>query len=208
MMLCAVLSTVIGLSSGYVAAMLGGLYSKNLRSDMFNKVQSFSLNEIDRFSTASLITRSTNDVTQLQMFISGGLRMVIRTPISVAVALVKIWGKHWQWTSLTGGAIFLVMIIVVIVIRYAHPRFRRMQELTDELNKATRENLTGIRVIRAYNAEQYQEEKFENANNKLSDNMLAAQTVMSSTRPFMGFINNGLTVGIYLIGAYLINQNT
>ena len=207
MMLCAVLSTVIGLSSGYVAAMLGGLYSKNLRSDMFNKVQSFSLNEIDRFSTASLITRSTNDVTQLQMFISGGLRMVIRTPISVAVALVKIWGKHWQWTSLTGGAIFLVMIIVVIVIRYAHPRFRRMQELTDKLNKATRENLTGIRVIRAYNAEQYQEEKFENANNKLSDNMLAAQTVMSSTRPFMGFINNGLTVGIYLIGAYLINQN-
>ena len=206
MMLLALLSTLIGLSSGYIAAMLGGLYSKNLRSDMFNKVQSFSLNEIDKFSTASLITRSTNDVTQLQMFISGGLRMVIRTPISVAVALVKIWGKHWQWTSLTGGAIIAVMIIVVIVIRYAHPRFRKMQELTDELNKATRENLTGIRVIRAYNAEEYQQAKFEDANNKLSDNMLAAQTVMSSTRPFMRFVNNGLTVGIYLIGAYLINE--
>ena len=206
MMLLALLSTLIGLSSGYIAAMLGGLYSKNLRSDMFNKVQSFSLNEINKFSTASLITRSTNDVTQLQMFISGGLRMVIRTPISVAVALVKIWGKHWQWTSLTGGAIIAVMIIVVIVIRYAHPRFRKMQELTDELNKATRENLTGIRVIRAYNAEEYQQAKFEDANNKLSDNMLAAQTVMSSTRPFMRFVNNGLTVGIYLIGAYLINE--
>ena len=206
MMLLAVLSTLIGLSSGYISAMLGGLYSKNLRSDMFNKVQSFSLNEIDRFSTASLITRSTNDVTQLQMFISGGLRMVIRTPISVAVALVKIWGKHWQWTSLTGGAIVVVIMIVVIVIRYAHPRFRKMQDLTDELNKATRENLTGIRVIRAYNAEEYQQAKFEDANNRLSDNMLAAQTVMSSTRPFMGFVNNGLTVGIYLIGAFLINE--
>ncbi|MBQ5341646.1 MAG: ABC transporter ATP-binding protein [Oscillospiraceae bacterium] len=206
MMLLALLSTAIGLSSGYISAMLGGLYSKHLRSDIFNKVQSFSLNEIDRFSTASLITRSTNDITQLQMFISGGLRMIIRTPISVVVALIKIWGKHWQWTSLTGGAIIAVMVIVVIVIRYAHPRFRKMQDLTDELNKATRENLTGIRVIRAYNAEEYQEKKFEEANENLSYNMLAAQTVMSSTRPFMRFVNDGLTIGIYLIGAYLINK--
>ena len=206
MMLLALLSTAIGLTSGYISAMLGGLYSKHLRSDIFNKVQSFSLNEIDRFSTASLITRSTNDITQLQMFISGGLRMIIRTPISVVVALIKIWGKHWQWTSLTGGAIIAVIVIVVIVIRYAHPRFRKMQDLTDELNKATRENLTGIRVIRAYNAEEYQEKKFEEANENLSYNMLAAQTVMSSTRPFMRFVNDGLTVGIYLIGAYLINK--
>jgi ATP-binding cassette subfamily B protein len=206
MMLLALLSTAIGLTSGYISAMLGGLYSKHLRSDIFNKVQSFSLNEIDRFSTASLITRSTNDITQLQMFISGGLRMIIRTPISVVVALIKIWGKHWQWTSLTGGAIIAVMVIVVIVIRYAHPRFRKMQDLTDELNKATRENLTGIRVIRAYNAEEYQEKKFEEANENLSYNMLAAQTVMSSTRPFMRFVNDGLTVGIYFIGAYLINK--
>ena len=206
MMLLALLSTLIGLTSGYVSAMLGGLYSKHLRSDIFNKVQSFSLNEIDRFSTASLITRSTNDVTQMQMFIAGGLRMIIRTPISVVVALIKIWGKHWQWTSLTGGAIIAVMCIVVVVIKYAHPRFRKMQDLTDELNKTTRDNLTGIRVIRAYNAEDYQENKFRDANEKLSSNMLAAQTVMSSTRPVMRFVNDGLTVGIYLIGAYLINQ--
>jgi ATP-binding cassette subfamily B protein len=206
MMLLALLSTLIGLSSGYISAMLGGLYSKHLRSDIFDKVQSFSLNEIDRFSTASLITRSTNDITQLQMFIAGGLRMIVRTPISVVVALVKIWGKHWEWTSLTGGAVIAVMIIVVIVIRYAHPRFRKMQDLTDELNKTTRENLTGIRVIRAYNAEEYQENKFRTANENLSNNMLAAQTIMSSTRPVMRFVNNGLTVGIYLIGAFLINQ--
>ena len=206
MMLLALLSTVIGLSSGYISAMLGGLYSKHLRSDIFDKVQSFSLNEIDRFSTASLITRSTNDITQMQMFIAGGLRMIVRTPISVVVALVKIWGKHWEWTSLTGGAVIAVMIIVVIVIRYAHPRFRKMQDLTDELNKTTRENLTGIRVIRAYNAEEYQENKFRTANENLSNNMLAAQTIMSSTRPVMRFVNNGLTVGIYLIGAFLINQ--
>ena len=108
--------------------------------------------------------------------------MIIRTPISVAVALIKIWGKHWQWTSLTGGAIIAVMAIVVIVIRYAHPRFRKMQDLTDELNKATRENLTGIRVIRAYNAEEYQEKKFEEANENLSYNMLAAQTVLGSAK--------------------------
>ena len=204
MLLLSVLSTVIGLVSGFVSARLGGLYSMHLRSDIFDKVQSFSLNEIDRFSTASLITRSTNDITQLQMFVSGGLRMIIRTPITVTVALVKIWGKHWQWTSLTAGAIVLIGMLVMIVIKYAHPRFRKMQDLTDELNKATRENLTGIRVIRAYNAEQYQEEKFRNANDNLSNNMLAAQTVMSMTRPVMRFVNNGLTVGIYLIGAYLI----
>jgi len=206
MMLCAVLSTFISLTSGFVTSMLGSLFSRNLRSDIFNKVESFSLNEIDRFSTASLITRSTNDVQQMQMFVTRGLGMIIRTPISVTVALVKIWGKHWQWTSLTAGAVCVVIGIVFVVIKYAHPRFRRMQEFTDQLNKATRENLTGIRVIRAYNADKYQESKFEEANNRLSDNMLQAQTVMSFTGPVMRFTNNALTVGIYLIGAYLIGR--
>lgn len=204
MILCAILSMTLTLVSGYVSAQLAAMFSRDLRSDIFNAVQGFSLEEIDRFSTASLITRSTNDVTQIQDFMSRGILMLFRVPITIGLALMKIVGKHWQWTSLTAGAVVIVLIMVVFIIFYAHPRFRKMQILTDDLNRVTRENLTGIRIVRAYNAEEYQEEKFSEANDRLTTNSLQAERAMTLTWPTMRFMNNALTVGIYCVGAYII----
>ena len=204
MLLCAVLAMCLSLLSGFVSARLAALFSRDLRSDIFNAVENFSLEEIDRFSTASLITRSTNDVTQIQNFMSRGLRMIINTPITVTIAMIKIWGKSWQWTSLLGAGVVMVLMVVIYLIKYAHPRFRRMQLLTDNLNQVTRENLTGIRVVRAYNAEGYMQDKFSDANDILTDNALQARRAMNLMRPVMRFTNNGLTVGIYCIGAYII----
>lgn len=201
---CAVLSMILTIISGFVSARLAATFSRNLRTNIFSKVQSFSLAEIERFSTASLITRSTNDVAQLQNFIAGGFNMIIRTPITLVIALSKISGKHWEWTALTAGAVFIVICLVIFIISYAHPRFRRMQMLTDALNLTMRENLTGIRVVRAYNAEDYQEAKFDTANDNLTSNQLQAQRAMAVMRPTMGFVNNALTVGIYLIGGLII----
>ena len=204
MLLCAIASMVTTFVSGFVSAKLAAEFSRHLRSDIFRKVQSFSMEEIDRFSTASLITRSTNDVTQLQNFVSRGLLMVVRTPLTVGIALVKIAGKNWAWTSLTAGAVVIILLAVGFVVTYAHPRFRRMQSLTDDLNRATRENLTGIRVVRAYNAESYQEKKFSDSNDRLTNNAMLAQQAMAVMNPTMRLVNNGLTIGIYLIGAYAI----
>lgn len=204
MLACAVLSMLLSFVSGFVTAMLAATFSRHLRKDIFEKVQSFSLEEIDRFSTSSLITRSTNDVAQLQNFIAGGFAMIIRTPITVAIALAKITGKHWQWRAVTAGAVFVVICVVIFIITYAHPRFRRMQALTDELNRAMRENLTGIRVVRAYNAEEFQEAKFSEANDNLTANHRSAQLAMSVMHPVMSFTNNALNVAIYCIGGLII----
>lgn len=204
MILCAIFSMALTLVSGYVSAQLAAMFSRDLRSNIFHAVQNFSLEEIDRFSTASLITRSTNDVTQIQDFMSRGVLMVFRVPITIGLALMKIIGKHWQWTSLTAGAVVIVLMMVSFIILYAHPRFRKMQILTDDLNRVTRENLTGIRIVRAYNAETYQEEKFSRANDRLTTNALQAERAMMMTWPTMRFMNNALTVGIYCIGAYVI----
>ncbi len=201
---CALLSMLLTFVAGYITAMLAAVFSRNLRTGLFDKVESFSLQEMDRFSTASLITRSTNDVAQLQGFISGGFVMMIRTPITVAVALMKITGKHWQWRAVTAGAVFIVICVVVFIIRYAHPRFRKMQTLTDDLNRTMRENLTGIRVVRAYNAEGFQEAKFDDANDRLTRNHRSAQLAMSIMQPIMRFTNNALNVAIYCIGGIII----
>ena len=201
---CALLSMLLTFAAGYITALLAATFSRNLRSSLFDKVESFSLQEMDRFSTASLITRSTNDVAQLQGFISGGFVMMIRTPVTVAVALLKITGKHWQWRAVTAGAVFIVICVVIFIIRYAHPRFRKMQTLTDELNRTMRENLTGIRVVRAYTAEAYQEAKFDGANDRLTRNHRSAQLAMSVMQPVMRFTNNALNVAIYCIGGLLI----
>ena len=201
---CALLSMLLTFAAGYITAMLAATFSRNLRSRLFEKVESFSLQEMDRFSTASLITRSTNDVAQLQNFISGGFAMIIRTPITISIALMKITGKHWQWRAVTAGAVFIVICVVVFIIRYAHPRFRKMQTLTDELNRTMRESLTGIRVVRAYNAEAFQESKFDEANDRLTRNHKSAQLAMSVMQPVMRFTNNALNVAIYCIGGIII----
>ena len=204
MMLYAVVSAFLTLGSRFVSAQLSGNFSMHLREDIFHSVEEFSPAEIDRFSTASLITRSTNDITQIQHFFATGLTMIIRLPITLVVAISKIVGKHWQWTSVMVAAMMILLSVMAAVLRYARPRFMRMQYLTDNLNRVTREHLTGIRVIRAYNAENYQESRFDEANNALTDNSLYAHYAMDAMRPAMRIINNGLNVSIYIIGAYLI----
>ncbi len=206
MLLFAVISALLTLISGFVSAQLSGHFSMHLREDIFHCVEDFSPAEIDRFSTASLITRSTNDVTQIQNIFSRGLTMIIRLPLTLVVAIGKIRGKHWQWTSVTMGAVMLLLTVMFFVLRYAQPRFKRMQYLTDNVNRVTRENLTGIRVIRAYNAESYQEGRFADANDALTNNSLQAHYSMDVMRPTMRFINNGLNIAIYIIGAYLISE--
>lgn len=204
MLVCAVASAVAAIAADYTTTKLASMFSSQLRQAMYQKVESFSLGEIDGFSTASLITRSTNDVTQIQNFMSRGLRMLISMPFTAGWALFKISTRYWQWTAMTAATVALVSCVVIFMIIYAHPRLRRRQQMTDDLSRTLRENLTGIRVIRAYNAEQYQQAKFEQANDVLTDNEIKAHHAMSLMRPSIKFANNFLTVGIYVIGAYLI----
>ena len=155
MLLCAIGGSLCAVATGFLASRLAANFSRRLRGEIFDRVQAFSREEMDRFSTASLITRSTNDVTQIQNFVSRGLQGIVRAPILAAWALAKISLRHWEWTAVTGGGVLIVVMTVVFMVLYAQPRFRRVQTLTDDLNKVTRENLTGIRVVRAYNAEEY-----------------------------------------------------
>lgn len=206
MLLCAFGSLAASIFVGYLAARIAAGFSRNLRHDIFNKVQSFSLGEINRFSTPSLITRSTNDVTQVQMIIALGLQVMIKAPIMAVWAIIKIAGKGTEWTLATAGFVVFLIIVISIVFTLATPRFRRMQWLTDSVNRITRENLTGLRVIRAYNAEPYQHERFEGANNNLTNTQLFTSRVMSVISPCMTIIMNGLTLSIYWIGAVLIQN--
>lgn len=162
------------------------------------------MEEINRFSTASLITRTTNDVTQIQMLVAMGLQVLLKAPIMAVWAIGKIQSKSWQWTAATFAAVAFMLVLIIIAVAFAMPRFKRIQTLTDNLNRVTRENLTGLRVVRAYNAEGYQEGKFQEANQALTSNNLAANRVMAIMFPGMNLVMNGLTLAIYWIGAYLI----
>lgn len=204
MLLCALGSLASSCVVGFFVARIAAAISKRLRSLVYDKVQSFSMEEINHFSTASLITRSTNDVVQVQMFISMGMQVMIKAPIMGVWAILKISGKEWQWSLATGIAILFILVILVFVALFALPRFRKIQGLTDNLNNVTRENLLGMRVVRAYNAEEYQEKKFEEANEKLTHNNLVASRVMAIMNPGMSIAMNGLSLSIYWIGAYLI----
>ena len=206
MIACALGSVLAAIISKYFTSKLGSQFGYRLREDIFTHVQSFGLEEIDSFTTASLITRSTNDVRQIQNFVSGGLQTVVTMPITFVWALVKISTKQWQWTAFTAACVSLIIMVLTFVVLYAHPRQRRIQGYTDELNKVMREALTGVRVIRAYNAEDYQQEKFQLANDTLTANTLQARRAMGLMNPTMKFINSFLNVGIYTIGAYLISE--
>lgn len=206
MLVCALGSVALAFIVGFFAAKIAAGVSKRLRSAMFSKVASFSLEEINGFSTASLITRSTNDIMQVQMAIAMGLQVIIKAPILAVWAILKILGKSWQWTVVTGGAVVVLMCIVLVVMIFAMPKFKKMQFLTDDLNRVTRENLTGIRVVRAYNAEGYQSAKFEKENSRLTSNILAASRVMAIMMPGINLVMSGLSLAIYWVGAYLIND--
>lgn len=206
MLLCALGSLAAAVLTALIASRIASNFSANLRSLLFNKVQSFSMAEIGKFSTASLITRSTNDVTQVQMFIVMGLQVIIKAPITAIWAIFKIEDKSWQWTLSTGVAVVLLLIVVITCVLISMPKFKMMQKLTDNLNRVTRENLTGLSVVRAYNAEEYQENKFDAANTALTDTSLFAHRVMAFMMPGIQFINSGLSLAIYWIGAILINS--
>ncbi len=206
MLLCAFGSLASAIFVGYLASMISATFSKNLRKKLFENVESFGMEEIKRFSTSSLITRTTNDITNVQMFISMGLQMLIKAPITAAWAIFKILNKSWQWSAVTGGAVIILIITVVILMITVLPKFKIVQKLIDNINSLTRENLTGIRVVRAFNAEKYQENKFKLGNDKLTKTQLFNQRTMSILSPIMYMVMNVLTLSIYMIGAVLINN--
>ncbi len=206
MLLCAVGSMLVSMCTVFLAAKVAAGFSVRLRGKVFDKTLSFSMEEISRFSTASLITRSTNDIMQVQMLIIMGLQIVIRAPIMAVWAILKITGKAWEWTAATGFAVAFLCVLIAIVVFIALPKFRVIQTLTDQLNRVTRENLSGIRVVRAYNAEGYQEEKFEQANNDLTKTNLFTGRTMAILFPSIGLMMSGMNLAIYWIGAVIINN--
>jgi ATP-binding cassette subfamily B protein len=197
-------SLLTALAIGYLAAYVATSLSKRIRSLEFSRVQSFSAAEVNRFSTASLITRATNDVTQVQMAVAMGLQVIIKAPILAGWAIIKISGKSWQWTTATAVAIVVMLVVIFVLMYFVVPRFKRIQWLTDEVNRHVRENLKGIRVIRAYNAEDYQEQKFEKANEDLTSNNLFTGRAMALMMPVMSAVMSMLSLSIYWIGAIII----
>jgi len=204
MLLCAVGSLTATFIVGYFVAKIAVGLSMRLREKTFQKTMSFSMEEIGTFSTSSLITRSTNDITQIQTFVVMGLQAIVKAPIMAVWAIMKIAGKSWQWTATIGIAVVILLTLLITIIVLAMPKFSKIQKLTDNLNRVTRENLTGIRVVRAYNAEEYQSEKFEKANDDLTKTNLFTNRLMSIQQPVMRVIMSGLTLAIYWVGVYLI----
>ena len=206
MLLCAFGSLASAVITGYIISKLSSNFSLNIREKLFDKVQNLSMNEIKKFQTSSLITRTTNDVTQVEMIIAMGLQMLIKAPITAIWAITKILNKSWQWSAITAIAVLIILIMITILVTIVVPKFKKVQKLTDQVNNKTRENIKGIRVIRAFNAEKYQEDKFEETNNELTNNQLFTQKAMSFMSPIMYLIMYGLTLAIYFVGAYIIEE--
>lgn len=206
MLACALGSLLAAVCTSICASKISSNFSANLRGQVFHKVQSFSMEEIGNFSTASLITRSTNDITQVQMLIVMGLEVLLKAPIMAVWALCKISTKNWQWTASTGVAVVVLLSFVFVCVAVALPKFKKLQSLTDNLNRVTRENLTGLNVVRAYNAEGYQQKKFNDANDELTKTQLFANRTMGTMMPGIQMVMNGLMLAIYWIGAYLISN--
>ncbi len=205
MLLCAFGSLVSSIIVGFCVARIAAGLSMQIREAVYDKVMDFSMEEIGHFSTPSLITRSTNDVTQVMLVIALGMQVLVRAPIMAVMALVKISGKSWQWTTATAIAVVLILALLSIVFAIVIPKFMKIQTLTDNLNRVTRENLSGIRIVRAYNAEDYQEKKFRKANEELTGTNLFTQRTMAIMQPGMAFIMSCLTLSIYWVGVYMID---
>lgn len=205
MLLCTLGSMASSMFVGYFAAKVAAGLAKTLRGRVYDKTMDFSMQEIDRFSAASLINRTTNDITQIQNLVAMGLQAIVKAPIMAVWAICKIAGKNWQWTAATAVAVFILIIVLTIILIFALPRFKKIQGLTDNLNRVTREQLTGIRVVRAYNAERYHEDKFSKANDEVTMTNMIANRVMALMSPTMTLLSSGLTLTVYWIGAYLID---
>ena len=205
MLACALGSALSAVAVGFFVARIAAAVSFRLRAQVFDKVESFSMEEISRFSTASLITRTTNDIMQVQMVMSMGLQMVIKAPILAVWAVCKILTRQWEWSVVTAAAVVLMLALMLFILVAVFPKFRKVQKLTDNLNSVTRENLTGVRVVRAYNAEKYQENKFAKANGELTKTQLFTSRAMAIMAPVMTMVMSGMSLAIYWIGAYLID---
>ena len=206
MLLCALGSLVMAVISGYIASKISANFSMKIRKKIFDKVENMSIQEIKQFSTSSLITRTTNDVTQIEMLIAMGLQLLIKAPLTAIWAITKILNKSYQWSIITGVAVVILLSVVSMLMYIVLPRFKIVQKLIDKVNGITRENLTGIRVVRAFNAEKYQEEKFEKTNEELTNLQLFNQKKFAVMQPVMYLIMYGLTLSIYFVGAYLIKD--
>lgn len=190
MILCAFGSLAAAMMVGYLTSFISATFSQKLRKQLFEKVQNFGMEEIKKFSTSSLITRTTNDITNIQMFIAMGLQMLIKAPITAVWAVFKILDKSWQWSAVTGAAVLVLIMMIVILMITVMPKFKLVQKLIDKINGLTRENLTGIRVVRAFNAENYQEEKFDAKNKELTKTQMFNQRMMAFMSPVMYLIMN------------------
>ena len=206
MLACALGSLVAAVITGYITSRISSNFSKTIRKKLFNKVEDLAMQEVKQFSTSSLITRTTNDITQIEMLIAMGLQLLIKAPITAIWAITKILNKSWQWSAITAVAVAVLMATIATIMVIVLPRFKKVQKLIDKLNGVTRENLTGIRVVRAFNAEQYQEEKFDKANNNLTNQQLFNQKVFAVMQPMMYIIMYMVTLSIYYVGAYLIKD--
>ena len=204
MLLCAVLSLICTITVGYFTSFLSADFSKNIRRKIFTKVESFGIAEIKKFQTSSLITRTTNDVTQIEMLLSMGLQMMIKSPVMAIWALVKIIGKSAELSLVTGAGVVIIVITNLFIIKMVTPRFSKIQKLTDKLNGVTRENLTGIRVVHAFNAETFQEGRFEDVNNDITKTHLTIQKTFALMDPIMNFVMHFQQLGIFIVGAMLI----
>ena len=206
MLLCAFGSLLSAVAVGYLISNLAAKFSMITRKKLFEKVQNLGMHEVKQFSTSSLITRTTNDITQVQMFIAMGLQLLVKAPITALWAITKILNKNLQWSILTGVAVVLLLTMIIILMSIVLPRFKIVQKLIDKINGVTRENLTGIRVVRAFNAESYQMDKFNDANNRLTNQQLFNQKTFAIMSPVMYLVMNGLALSIYFVGANLINS--
>ncbi len=206
MLACAMGSAILSVIVGFFVARIAAGLSERIREKIFSKVQSYSNAEINKFSTASLITRTTNDVTQVQNLVSFGMQSIIKAPIMAVWAIVIILGKSWEWSVLTASAVALLMIVIAVLVIFVIPKFKKMQKQTDSINRIVRENLTGVRVVRAYNAENYEENRFEKANEDLTKTHLFTSKFMIVLNPFMNLMMSGLSLGIYWLGAIIIQN--
>lgn len=204
MIACAVGSALMSVVVGFFAARIAAKLGLIIRGKVYSKIQKFSKSEMKHFSTASLITRTTNDVTQVQNFIAMGLQMLVKAPIMAVWAIVKIVGKSWQWSVVTAIAVVVLLTTIIAILIACLPKFKKMQKQTDDINRVARENLTGLRVVKAFNAEQFEENKFEEKNTDLTNTYLYLDKRMSLFSPMMYFVMNCISLAIYWVGAYII----
>lgn len=206
MLVCALGSLFAAVITGYLVSNVSSAFSMNVRKKLFDKVENLAMQEVKQFSTSSLITRTTNDITQVQMLIAMGLQLLVKSPIMAVWAITKILNKSWQWSAITGVAVVILLSVIAVLISIVMPRFKIVQKLIDKINGVTRENLTGIRVVRAFNAERYQEDKFEEVNEKLTKQQLFNQKAFAVLQPVMYLVMHCLTLSIYFVGAFLIKE--